>query len=409
MKILFVTSEIPNPPDNGVRIVSHHAMRLMAEAGHDPALAVLSADTTDSKQHMELPRQWCGDGLAELHQLSPRSKQSIAAASFLKRRLYFLERYRDERFRSHLKGLVKRFRPDVVHFDLILMTQYRDCVPPGIGTVASINDSYALTLDNALSAGQYTGIHRRYRSLQRMQTRRYEAEAYARFNFVHTMTEVDALYLKKLNPSIETRAIPNGVDPGLFHITDQTRGNHDVIYVAKMVGDNVHNLNRFLEQGWSIVQKESPGAQLHVVGGFEPGAAETSHALAKRIGGVQFHGYVENLADAYARCGIAVVPINKDCGIINKAIEAMAGGLAVVGFEKTFAGIPEVTPGRHALAADSFAGIGRSIGTLVHDEVMLVAVQREAADMARRSYTWASRQSAYEQMYADAHERSAIQ
>lgn len=53
LKILFVTNEVPFPPDNGVRIPSYHAMRLMQAAGHELALAVLSAETGEVESRFE--------------------------------------------------------------------------------------------------------------------------------------------------------------------------------------------------------------------------------------------------------------------------------------------------------------------------------------------------------------------
>ena len=110
-------------------------------------------------------------------------------------------------------------------------------------------------------------------------------------------------------------------------------------------------------------------------------------------------GYVEKLADAYSGCGIAIVPINKTCGILNKAIEAMAAGLVAIGFESSFSGIPQAKNGLHYISARDYPDMGRSIVDVIYDIDKRCSIQKEAHSMARKHYSWDDRLGAYEQMY----------
>ena len=398
MKILFVTSEIPYPPDNGVRIVSHHAMRLMYEAGHKLALAVLSDEAETPETRLQWLSKFCVGGMSWWMPLPRRSQLRIQFAALSSRRLFFIERYRNQSFREKLALMIEKFNPDVIHFDIITMTQYRDLAPPGVGAIASINDSYALAMDNLLTAGNYKGLERLYREVQLHQSRRYEATAYPKFDAVHVMTEVDAAYLRALNPATHTSVISNGVDPSLFEITSQTRNRQDVIYVAKLVGENVSYLKSLLEHSWPIIHRSCPEIRLHIVGKVGPEVQAVKHR-ADGKDGVVFHGYVNRLADAYQKCGIAVVPINKNCGLINKAIEAMAAGLAVVGFEKTFTGVKYARNGVHFDTARDYEDLGCTVVKLIEDAHHRHAVQTAAHKLASKHYSWVSRGRAYEQMY----------
>jgi glycosyltransferase involved in cell wall biosynthesis len=114
---------------------------------------------------------------------------------------------------------------------------------------------------------------------------------------------------------------------------------------------------------------------------------------------VVFLGYVEKLVDIYRKCGIAIVPIDKDCGLINKAIEAMAAGLAVVGFVRTFAGIKDACPGRDCVAATDYVGYGRAVVELIRDDSRRGAIQSAAHDLAGERYSWSTRGKDYERMY----------
>ncbi len=398
MKILFVTNEIPFPPDNGVRIVTYNAMRLMHEAGHALALAVLTDEEHNVDTRFKKAASICQNDKAWWMALPNRSRLKVQLTAILTNRLFFMERYRCTAFREKLTLLIQDFQPDAIHFDLIPMTQYHDVAPIEVGTIASINDSYALMLENAFSAENYVGIQHAYRKIQYYQARRYERVVYSQFNLTHVMSEIDAAYLQQLNSSIQTATIPNGVEPSLFEITNHTRHSLNVVFIAKLSGNNLVYLERFLEYSWPIIHKECPDVKLHIVGkiGKEVRPLKTK---AERIGGVIFKGYVESVADAYSEAGLAIVPLNKNCGIVNKAIEAMAAGLVVIGFDKTFAGITHGRAGEHFISVQNYIDMGQSVVDMIGNESRRRSIQEAAHRLATRYYSWKDRTQKYENMY----------
>lgn len=402
MRILFVTSEIPYPPDNGVRIVSYNAMRLMAQQGHELALAVLSdpQDHHDTESRMAEIAGLCK--ITHRSRLAPNRRWATMLASLAKRRMYFMQRYHDKTFAAKLRELLVSFQPDVVHFDLIQMCQYRDCVPAGIGTVASINDSHALVLENLLEDGYYRRSEKLYREFELHLARAFERTSYVQFSLCHTMTEVDAAYLQKLNPRIRTVAIPNGVNTGTYYPNPKSQGDSNkVMFVGKLVGFNVASLQQFLEEGWRVVRHRCPQAILRVVGKVLP-EAKRLFPLAKEVGGVEFAGYLDDLGEEYRSCAIAIAPVNKDCGILNKAIEALASGLCVVGFRKAFSGIPEAQSGTNCIGVDSSREMGEAICDLLANRDRMRTIQKAASKIGADHYSWESRQERYELMYQEA-------
>ena len=108
-------------------------------------------------------------------------------------------------------------------------------------------------------------------------------------------------------------------------------------------------------------------AKLNVVGSIDS-VPERQLRDMSAIHGVYFHGFVNNLLDAYRGNSLAVIPINKNCGIVNKAIEAMAAGVLPIGFRKAFEGIPQAKNGVHFLAAESYEEIGELICLALTDQ-----------------------------------------
>lgn len=391
-------NEVPYPPDNGVKIVSYNAMRMMSEAGHNLSICVLCEKGPSSISDYESLCSEFGieNRCIEFTDESKKLRNIVRTA--LCGKLYFIERFRSLSFRVALEVLVAKFEPDVIHFDLITLCQYYDVAPLGIGTVASINDCYSLKLENSLAAGNYSGVEVPYRVWQLRRSRKYESQMYPNFDFVHVMSEVDSGYLEKLNPKIETRVIPNGVSAELFNLPQVNSANVTVLFIAHLAGDNLVYLANLLDKCWPVVAREFPQSVLRIVGKI-PESSRPLQTKYESVEGVRFAGYAENLVDAYEGCDIAVVPINKSGGILNKAIEAMAAGLAVVGFDKSFAGIAGARSGQHYLTAKDYEGIGEVLIALIRDQNRRDEIRAQARKFARDNFSWNQRVEAYESMY----------
>jgi len=398
MKILFVTNEIPYPPDNGVRIVSYNAMRLMKSAGHELGLAVLTEEIDDLSSRFETIKSFCNNQYTFIKELMPRNKWIVLFKALINNRIFPVQRYNDEVFRSKLKVLIDEFKPDVIHFDIITMLQYREIVPIGIGTIASINDSYALTLENLISSNKFTGLHLLYRKLQYFQIKLYEKFICEKFDAVHVMTKIDAEYLCMLNQKIYVSIIPNGVNSRLFEITNKTIRQFDIIFVAKLSGENLYSLKMFLDLAWPIIQANYPEIKLNIVGkvGIEASKLKSIYRHSK---GVCFIGYVDKLEKAYEKCGIAIVPVNKNCGIINKTIEAMASGLAVVGFENSMMGLNGAVNNIHYVSVTDYKNIGNAVVNLLRNKDICNKIKSSAHSFAVDNYLWSSRLNDFDDMY----------
>jgi len=399
MRILFVTNEIPYPPTNGVRIAVYNPMRLMRDAGHTLALAVLSDEDDSIDSRLEHMRQIC-DSVA-YHLLPRKNRWLLACQTLLLDKLFFMERYRSSLFARALRCLVSDFAPAVVHFDSIAMTQYRYVIPHGIGTIASINDSCSLAFETMISR-KLAGRMGWYRVFQLRQIRRYESTAYTQFHFCQTMTEVDGDYLRKLNPHTHCLAIPNGVDNQLFDVSPPM-SMRDVLCVTSGARNQLELLGQFVESGWRIVHATHPDALLHVRGtiGQQFEGVDTP-MFARIVGGVRFYGFVESLKDVYRDASVVVLLQDQDCGIVNKALEAMACQRLVVGYRRTFRSISGAQEGIHYLAGENCREIGEIIADMLGDPDRIERIGMQARELIMRDYLWEDRSSRYEDMYQEA-------
>lgn len=399
MRLLYVSTEAPYPPRNGVRIPLYHSMRLMREAGHEIGLLTVSDDRESLEAELETSTERLGLSFAKGVALNARSRHSLFAASLVNRRMYFLERYANERFAKLLVQTTSEFTPAAIHFDLVTTTEYRKYVPRDVRCIASVNDSYAFSLQEQLRTTPMSLARRVYRSAQSVAAKRYERTAYNAFDCVHVVSENDRSYLKRLGVASEIVVLSNGVDPELFELSQATHGNSDVLFVGALGGANLTYVRTLVKQIWPQVMASVPNAKLKIIGN----AGDEAAALIQEIReapGVQYMGYVERLSEAYRMGGISVVPMDKRCGIINKAIEAMVAGHVVLGYPSTFSGIPEARPDVNTVTCLDANDFAERLVTLLRDPTRLKAMQCAASEVVKTNYRWETRAEELEQIYS---------
>ncbi len=136
---------------------------------------------------------------------------------------------------------------------------------------------------------------------------------------------------------------------------------------------NEEGLRWFLKNVYPLIKTEEPTASLAVVGA---GASNRMLGLMHDYG-VEYHGFVEDLRDEFARSRVYVAPIFTGGGIRTKILEAMAAGVPVV--STTFAPLGlGTTPGIHLLASDDPGEQARLVLRLLRDEGTWWSIRRRA-------------------------------
>ncbi|MCA9200096.1 MAG: glycosyltransferase family 4 protein, partial [Planctomycetales bacterium] len=260
-----------------------------------------------------------------------------------------------------------------------------------------INDSYAFTIENWLRTKHFKFPKNLLRRLELKAAMRFEATTYEEFDIVHTMTHHDAMYLHGLNPRIRTCVIPNGVDQTAFRVCPCDPAIRNVVFVGGLGPENLPALLRIL-QTWNGVVDRYPESRFHVVGKTNQKARDAIRAAGGST--VIVHGYIESLNDAYKLAPIVIVPNDKTSGLVNKAIEAMAAGRVVVGFDSTLASIRDIQIGRHCVGVSSIEEFSSAICSLFENPTYVAKVQISGRQFAEASFHWEQRAVEYEAMYS---------
>ncbi|PWT26036.1 glycosyltransferase [Butyrivibrio fibrisolvens] len=111
-----------------------------------------------------------------------------------------------------------------------------------------------------------------------------------------------------------------------------------------------NNLRPFLDEIYPHIKKAYPDITVTIAG---RGAQKDEKEYMAKIDGVEYLGYVDNLDDFYSNVDIIITTVKKECGIINRIMEAWSYKKIVIGFSKNFAAFLNAVPGTHYLPADS--------------------------------------------------------
>ena len=376
-RVLFVSADVPWPPDGGGRIASLRVLEAFARLYAVDLVAL--ADPFEPLDTAAL-RTLCGDVEIVPHPFTfgrHRARQLAVAA----RSVASLEPYRTRKFRSAAlaASLARRRssgRYDLVHHEQFGVAQYFDPVLP------------ATVLTQNVEAGIYRGaaevgniVGRTWARLEAAKLGRSEAAMLSRFDHVFVLSDDDLTSLRASGiPSISTIPIPAG--PVLP--PHRPPAGPLLLTLGSMSWFGVSDgLGWFHDNVFPLVRERVPGVEWQIVG---PGAPPRVRSWAGEPG-IRLLGYVHDLADVVARSRVMLVPLRVAGGIRIKLLDAMAWGVPAVATSLGGQGI-QFEDGEGCFRRDdprSFAGA--VIDLLVDDDLWERTADRGRAFLARHHRT----------------------
>lgn len=217
--------------------------------------------------------------------------------------------------------------------------------------------------------------------LARVAMRRFEQRVIAAASESWMVSRVDVESARKLVPGARVRYVPNVVDVVAIEAQESKRAAEDGGELL-MVGDFTYAPNRagrelLIESVLPFVWRSMPEVRLTLAG---RGMAEWT-APDERV---RVAGFVDDLAELYARADCVVVPITEGAGSPIKFIEALAYGVPVVATPRAARGL-DVTPGVHYREGHDAATLAEAIETVLRQGA--AAMASEGRRLAEREYS----------------------
>ena len=390
-RILFLTPQLPYPPQQGTAIRNYNLMRQVA-AEHEVHLLSF-ADVVGQGDQLGPLREICAslDTVPMPQRSNPDRLQSTLASP----QPDMHHRLLSDLFYQRLKSAVGTVRPDVVQIEGLEMAQYG--LPSGrssghhppLRVFDDHNAEYLLQKrifeSDSRRPRRWPGAL--YSLIQWQKLRRYEGRACHLADRVIVCSDADAGALRHLEPGLSPVIVPNGVDTALYRpelIPPAPLSSPALVFTGKMdFRPNVDAVLWFAAQVLPIVRQASPQVHLYIVG-------KSPHprlAPLAQVPGLTMTGFVEDVRPYLAAASVCVVPLLTGGGTRLKVLEAMSMGKAIVSTTLGCEGIP-ATPGRDLILADAKDDFARQVLALLEDEPRRQELGRAARSFAERHFDW---------------------
>jgi polysaccharide biosynthesis protein PslH len=380
VRILFLSTWFPFPPDNGSKLRAYHLLRALG-GRHEVTLLAFTFDTSQPET-------------ADALQTICRSIEVVPLNPFLVNQAGTLATFLSMRPTASrpipaMSQLVaeawQRSTYDVVIASTEMMADYALMAPPGTAKVLEEHNS--LTRWMAERYKEQRNPLQRARCWASWQKRRwYEDRYYSRFDLVTMVSQEDWRTTRELIQGEEPRVeiVPNGVDcqhnqPGWALPRPDT-----LIYNGALTySTNFDAMRWFLAEIYPGIQREVGNVSLTITGNTS-GVRLIDLQLDDSV---HLSGYVDDIRPVIASAAACVVPLRQGGGTRLKILEAMALGTPVVSTSKGAEGL-DVTPGHDILIADEPAEFADRVIHLVRDATLRDRLIRNARHLVETRYDW---------------------
>ncbi len=398
LKLLFLTPQLPYPPEQGAAIRNYNLI-LEAAKRHEVDLlsfAPVGADTRPMEAVCRAVRAVPAPSRSRRERLMALLTSSLPDMAW---------RLRSEAFARALEEMLAEGAYDLVQVEGIEMAPY------GLMALAHRKGSRPKMIYDAHNA-EYL-LQRRAFETDLRHPKRWPSALYsliqwrrlARFercvcrlaDAVVAVSEADAAALRAWCREVPL-VVPNGVDVARYHpgLGDTLPLEHPaIVFTGKMdFRPNVDAILWFYDSVWPLVRREAPGAVFYVVGSSPHRALDRLRADPS----VRVTGYVADILPYFGGADVYVVPMRIGGGTRLKVLEAMAAGLPLVSTRLGAEGI-RLLEGEHALLADDPKAFAEAILCLLRDRARAAALGRAARAFVMAHYAWEHLTPAFEALY----------
>ncbi len=220
---------------------------------------------------------------------------------------------------------------------------------------------------------------------------RVEANSLRRYHHVLMQTPRDIELMRQLvSAELADRATaaPNGVRAEFFELAPGGAGN-TAVFIAELSSEYAPVAHWLAAEVWPRVTARNPSLRLMIVG---RGASPSLTAAFEAAEGVNHIEFVDDLGSLYSTAAVAICPVFKGYGLINKALEAMASGVPVIGGAAAFNGVRGFEDGRHGIVCrprhtDDFVS---AISRLMSDASLRSSLGANARALIADQFRWES-------------------
>jgi len=377
MRLLFLTSRLPYPPDRGDRLRVYNFIRSLS-CDHDISLISFIADESEREQIKPL-MAFCQ--AVRVVKMSPLHSASTVGLNLWRKQPLQTLYYRSKAMQTLVDGILSEVDFNAVYVHLFRMAPYVEG-KKDLYRIVDLTDMISQELNHSMP---YRGpISRLLYSIERPRIEYYEQQVAIHFNETWLISKHDRAVLAERCPDANIKVIRNGVDTKTFHPTGEPIVPNSLIFVGHMgVYHNVDAAIFLVNEILPLVRYKIPEVTLKIVG------ASPISQIQKlsEVQGVEVTGYIPDLNAILNQSSVFVAPLRFAAGVQNKVLEAMAAGRPVVTTSLVSLGLGAHT-GRELLVSDDASSIANAVISLLQDDEKCQTLGRAAQAFIQANYNW---------------------
>lgn len=379
MKLLFITSRLPWPPDRGDRLRTYNLLRVLSR---DHKITLVSFYTQNNELfHAENLQKYC-EVIHLIHLPVWKSLLSVLT-NFWRGIPWQAAYYKSKPMKELVDDLTKEDVFSTVYIHLFRMAPYL-ADKQDLYRIVDLTD--AISLEILLSLPYRTFFSKLIYQFEQPRIASFECEVAGWADEIWLISDRDRQFLglKCINGNFIT--IPNGINPDLFFPKEQTVQDNRLIFVGNFdVAHNIDAINFLAFKIFPLVRSECPDCKLVIAGA---GKGKKLSAISQ-IPGVVVKGYVENLNDELNEAKLFVAPLRFSAGVQNKVLEAMMAGVPVVTTSPVGAGLGAFA-GREIVVGSTASEIANKIIDLLGDEILRQNLSLRGREFILNKFSWQS-------------------
>ena len=404
MKLLFLTPQLPYPPQQGTTIRNFNIIKHLAPRYE---ITLVSFGTSGELENAEPLRALC-----KRIEIAPYPTRTIAQRAWTTLTSSMPDmglRLKSDAMHTLVNQVLREEKFDVVQVEGIEMARYLPIsnfqFPISKLVFDDHNAEYVLQQtayesDARIPKRWHAAL---YSFIQWKKLERYECSVCQHANHIVACSDADANAIRALQavsrqPSAVS-VIPNGVDANVFvpstDVCAKPLAELSMVYAGKMdFRPNIDAMTWFCADILPRIRVEIPLAHIVIVGQKPAPRIQ----LLKQQPGVEVTGWVSDTRPFVADAAVYVVPLRMGSGTRLKVLEAMAMGKAIVSTARGVEGI-DLVAGHDALVADSPDEFARAVVALIRDSDRRRVLGQNARALAESKYDWRKIVPLFENIY----------
>ncbi|MBO4231777.1 MAG: glycosyltransferase, partial [Bacteroidales bacterium] len=289
-----------------------------------------------------------------------------------------------------LNRFISEIQPDHIYCQLVRTAEYVKVSP----LPKTIDYQDVLSKGMARRAEAAPWYLKQFFRMEQKRLARYEENIFPYFDNKTIITGVDRDLIPHPQHD-EIHVIANGVDFEKFSYNGEPK-EFDLIFTGNMsYPPNVDAAEFIVKQIFPKLRERFPNLTV-VLAGANP----SQKVLALRQNGVIVTGWVDSMADYYAKSKIFIAPMHLGTGLQNKLLEAMAMRLPCITSPLAGKPLSNVVDGKEIIICNTVTGYVDAVSILLNNPDKYAEISSNGYNFVQNNYNWETMTAKLERVIA---------